>query len=163
MYLKQKNYWISLLRECKREYYSSLDEKYITINKIFWKILKPNSSEKITLTGNEEIVSSDKITAQIFYIYFSNRVTNLDIPEYYQCEPIAGSIDNSINKSIVKYRSHPSILAIRELCNRGKEFPFAFSQVYREEILQGISHLDILKASQDMDIPTKVIKYNSDV
>ena len=130
---------------------------------MFWKTLKPNSSDKITLTGNEEIVSSDKITAQIFYIYFSSRVTNLNIPEYYQYDPIAGSIVNSINKSIVKYRSHPSILAIRELCNRGKEFPFAFSQVYREEILQGISNLDILKASQDMDIPTKVIKYNSDV
>ena len=65
-------------------------------------LLQITSSEKPTLIENEKIVSSDKNTAQIFNTYFSNQVANLNIPEYYQCAPIAGNIDDSLIKSAVK-------------------------------------------------------------
>ena len=71
------------------------------------------------------------------------------------CDPIADNIDVPITKSIVKYRSYPSILAIGEVCDRGKKLSFAFSQVDREETLKEIANLDISNASQDTDIPTK--------
>ena len=52
-YVKQRNYYVSLLRKTKREYYSNLDVKKICDNKTFWKIVKPVLSKKIK--SNERI------------------------------------------------------------------------------------------------------------
>lgn len=49
-------------------------------------------------------------------------MTNLSIPEYEKCGPIAGNINDSITKSILKYRCHPSILAIGEVVTEEKNF-----------------------------------------
>ena len=93
---------------------------------MFWKTVKPFSSDKMTsreeiiLIENEAIVSSKKNTTQLLNTFFSNVVANVNILEYNQCDPIAGNIDDLIIKFIVKYRNQPSILAIREVCNRGK-------------------------------------------
>ena len=40
---------------------------------------------------------------------------------------------------------------------------FTFSHVTKEEVLKEIGNLDTTKSSQDKDIPTKVIKQNSDI
>ena len=40
-YTKQRNYFVSLLRKAKMQYYSNLDEKHATDNKEFWKSVKP--------------------------------------------------------------------------------------------------------------------------
>ena len=62
---------------------------------------------------------------------------------------------------IVKYRDHPSIVAIRNKCNR---IPyFIFPNVSAEEITKEIRKLDPSKASHDNDIPTKIIKENADI
>ena len=40
-YMKQRNYCVSLSRKINNEYYSNLNEKDVTDNKMFWKIIKP--------------------------------------------------------------------------------------------------------------------------
>ena len=45
-FVKQRNYCVSLLRNSKRNYYSSLNVKDITDNKKFWKTIKPLFYEK---------------------------------------------------------------------------------------------------------------------
>ena len=50
-----------------------------------------------------------------------------------------------------------------ELCRRGKESAVAFPQIDREKILKETANLEIMKTSQDTDIPKKVIKDNSDI
>ena len=55
----------------KNEYYSNLNEKDVTDNKMFWKIVEPffsdkvTSSEKITLTEEDEIIGNDTGTARV--------------------------------------------------------------------------------------------------
>ena len=102
------------------------------------------------MTENKEIVSSDKNTPKILNTFFSNIVASLNIPGY-KCNPVAGNTEDPINKSIVKYKNHLSAPALGELCNRAKEFPFAFSLVDWEEILKEIVNLDISKARQNTD------------
>ena len=61
----EENYCVSLLRKVKNEYYSNLNEKDVTDNKMFWKIVKPffsdkvTSSEKITLIEEDGIMGND--------------------------------------------------------------------------------------------------------
>ena len=97
--------------------------------------------------------------------FFSNIVGSLNIPEYVNNDPISDNISDPIIKLIVKYRKHPSILTIREVCKerKRKHAAFSFSEVAKEKILRDILNLDVSKASQDTDIPSKIIKENADI
>ena len=63
--------------------------------------------------------------------------------------------------AIVRCRNHPSIVAIKKMC--GSKSHFSFENVEKEEILKETTNLNINKAIQNTDIPTKIIKENSDI
>ena len=71
------------------------NEKDINDNKTFWKTIKPFLSDKvrlankITLIDNEEIIIDDYNSAKVFNTFFSNIVSNLNIAENSNCEPLA--------------------------------------------------------------------------
>ena len=59
----------------------------------------------------------------------------------------------------MKYRNHPSIIAIRNKCkDKGN---FNFIEVDQKQIEKEILKLDVNKASQSSDIPIKVLKENA--
>ena len=97
--------------------------------------------------------------------FFSNIVGSLNFPEYVINDPISDNISDPIIKLIVKYRKHPSILTIGEVCKerKKKHAAFSFSKVAKEEIFREILNLDVSKACQDTDIPSKIIKENADI
>ena len=90
----------------------------------------------MTLIDNEEIIMGDYNTAKVLNTFFSNIVSNLNIAEYSDHEPLASNISDPILKCVVKYRNHPSILAIGEICKKHPRRPFSFSKINREEILE---------------------------
>ena len=175
-YSKQRNYCVSLLRKSRWHYFENLHEKNINNNKTFWKTIKPFLSDKVrstnktTLIDKEEIITGDYNTAKVLNTFFFNIVSNLNIAEYSNCQPIANNISDPVLKCVVKYRIHPSILAIREVCNKHPRLQtfdiqqtFSFSKINREEILRGILKLETSGACKDTDIPPKIIKENADI
>ena len=102
-----------------------------------------------------------KKTATVLNNFFSNIIKNLGILQYNEIDPVSQNIEDTLMKAIIKYRCHRSIIAIKEKCN--SNFSFSFSQVERDEIMKEISRLKINKATQSTDIPTKLIKENSDI
>ena len=74
---------------------------------------KIKSNERITLIGNDEIIKTEKGTAEVVNAFFSNIVQNLDIQQYTADDPICENINNPLLKAIVRYRNHPSIVAIK--------------------------------------------------
>ena len=78
---------------------------------------KVTSFEKITLIEEDEIIGNDSDTVRVLNTFFSNIVSNLKIPEYTKCDPVSEFISDSVLKSIVKYRNHPNILKIGEVCH----------------------------------------------
>ena len=103
--------------------------------------------EKITLIKEKEIVLHDENTAQVLNTFFSNILGRLNIPEYVTNHPISDNISDPIIKLIVKYRKHPSILTIGEVCKerKKKHAAFSFSKVAEEEIFRDILNLMFLK------------------
>ena len=87
--------------------------------------------------------------------FFSNIVSNLNIAEYSNCEPVVNNISDPLLKCVVTYRNHPTILAIG--------LPFSFSKINRKGILSKSLKLQTSKACQDTYIPTKIIKENVDI
>ena len=76
-------------------------------------------------------------------------------------DPICEKITDPLLKAIVRYRNHSSIVAIKKFCNSKSHF--SFKNVQKEEILKELNNLNINKAAQNTDIPTKIIKENSDI
>ena len=64
---------MSLTRKSKRDYYSNVDDRNVTDNKLFWKTVKPSFSDKgpmrqkITLTENDEVIGNIKEISEIFF------------------------------------------------------------------------------------------------
>ena len=120
-YNRQKNLCVAFLRKSKREYYESVEN--VCDNKNFWKVVKPllsnkiMSSEKITLVEGTNILKNDKETAKVLNNFFSTIIQNLKNSQYKEQHSISASISDSVMRAIVKYRAHPSIIAIKENCN----------------------------------------------
>ena len=108
---------------------------------------------KKSLLLNRTTLENDKKIATVLNDFLSN-ITNLGIPQYIEGEPVSQNIDDPLIKAIVKYRLHPSIIAIKEKCV--SSFSFSFSLVERDEIVKEINNLKINKATQSTDIPTKL-------
>ena len=86
--------------------------------------------------------------------FFSEVITALGIPQYNQTEPVSHNIGDPLMKAIMKYRFHPSIVAIKKNCS--SSLSFSFSQVDRYEIMKEINNL-----KTNNNIPTNLIKENS--
>ena len=136
-------------------------------NKKFWVVAKPLLSnkvvynERITLVVDGKIIENDKNTASILNEFFSNIITTLGIPQYNETEPMNQNIGDPLMKTVMNDRFHPSIVAIKKSCNSG--LSFSFCQVEHDEIMKEINNLKTNKATQSTDIPTKLIKENSDI
>ena len=83
------------------------------------------------------------------------------IPKYNEYDPSTDRVKNRTIRAILKYRNHPSILAIRE--QKKAQINFCFKEVSIEETQKEVLNLNNKKASQNSDIPTKIIKKNSDI
>ena len=95
-YAKQRNLCVTLLRKSKREFYGNLNEKKLSDNKKFRRVVKPVvlsnknvSNEKITLVELDNIVENEKKTATVLNDFFSDIITNLGIPKYVEGEPVS--------------------------------------------------------------------------
>ena len=116
LYTQQRNKWFSF----EKNWNGIFDEKDITGNKIFWKTVEPLlsdksiNSDKIHLNENGELINSESKTAEVLNEFFSNIVKNLKIPEYENLNPNFEKVKDPVFKAILKYKNHPSIIAIKE-------------------------------------------------
>ena len=80
--------------------------------------------ERINLIENDEIIKTEKGTEKVLNAFFSNIIQNLDIQQYNVDDPICENINDPLLKAIVRYRNHPSIVAIKKFCNFKSHFLF---------------------------------------
>ena len=120
--------------ETKKAYYANLNEKDVTDNKQFWKQNlfsdKIKSCDKITLIDGEKIVTQDDENTEILNSFFSSAMKNLE-----EVDPLADQISHPILKARVKYRNHPSVIAIGNADNGSH---FHFSCVSTNDVLKEI-------------------------
>ena len=100
--------------------------------------------------------SEENEVAEIFRSYFDGIVDGLNIK---RCENSKEDSDPIIN-AIKTFEKHPSILKIQEVSYGCR---FSFENVSLEDVKKVTRELDISKASQLLDIPTKIIKQNADI
>ena len=168
-YKKHKNFCSKLYKKERKNFYSQLDIKNITDNKLFWKTMKPFLSEKctyaskISLVHNDNVISDDQESADTFNNFFEHAVDNLGIQEYQSDHNIdINSIsDDPIDYAIAKYKNHPSIIMINE--NVSFESRFSFTAVNEDDIQREILNLNPKKPGTSGNIPTKMLKSSSEI
>ena len=88
-------------------------------------------------------------------------VQNLDTSRNSNDEPYVNCIKDPTLKAILKYRKHPGLFAIRSNCKNKDSFNFL--EVDKKEIEKEILNLNANNASQNSDIPIKIVKQNVDI
>ena len=113
LYAQQRHYCVSLFRKTKNVYYENLDERKVSDKKLFWETVKPSlfekfsARERISLIENDEIVKTEKETAEVFNNFFGNIVKNLNISQYSDFDPIIEHVKDPTLKAILKYKKTP--------------------------------------------------------
>ena len=177
-YNRQRNLCVSLIRSEKKNFYSNINKSDIT-DKTFWKTVKPfftdkiKTKSKITLIeknivsqeGQEKIVSEKIITeiqavAEVFNEFFINIVPNLKISTDHGHDNDFIATDDQVTNAVNKFRNHSSIIMIKN--KKKNDQSFSFGPVAYDDVLKIVNTLETAKASQQSDIPTKILKQNSD-
>ena len=109
---------------------------------------------------DEEFPILDEKNAEILNLFFSNAVKNLKILEFSDTNPLAERLSDSRLKAVLKYKNHPSIVAIR---NGNNNSHFHSNEVSVDEVHKEIRKLSPRKSAQSTDIPIRVLKENADI
>ena len=159
---KQRNLCTKLLRNKKKEYFASIDTCELTDNKFFWKAVKPlfsdksSKSPKITLVGQNKIITDDLQTAKILNSYFSKIVENLNIRNDFTLIQNTDAIENPVLAAISKYKKHPSIVRIKNEIKKKNQFSFTY--INSEDFESEIFKLDTSKSVKENGIPVEITK-----
>ena len=125
--------------------------------KWFWVRVQLQSLDRIHLTENGEVLKTELKIAETLNNFFGNVIKKLMIPKYSEYDLSIDRVENRTIRAVLKYRNHPSILAIPG--RKKVQINVCFKEVSIEEIQKEILNLNNKKA---FDIPTKIIKENSD-
>ena len=143
-----------------------MNVKHIVDNKQFWRTVKPlisdktKSNEKITLVEDETVTTHDENkNAELLSLFFSSAVKNLKIPEFSDTDLFAERLSDPTLKAILKYKNHPSIVAIK---NANNSSHIDCNEVSVEEVYKKIRKSSPRKSAQSTDFPIKVLKENAD-
>ena len=156
-YKRQRNLCVKLLRKSKKDFYNNLNVKRITDNRKFWQTIKPHFTDKtlrderITLVEGDKIITEEKHVVKKFKDHFEK----IDRPK------LSDLSNDLFLNAIENFFRHASALKIKEA--RDSTDCFSFKLVSIEDICKEIRALDASKATQSDDIPTKIIKNNSDI
>ena len=159
-YNQQRNKCVSILKKSKKSYFESLDAKFVCkISPLFSNKIK--LKEKITLVENDEIILSDIEAAKTFQNFFSSIVKNLNI-QTDETHLSKTTQENPVLACNEKFSKHPSIISIKKRMETTSN-KFSFKYEDRKKFLTEIENLNSRKASQQNDIPVKILKGNSDI
>ena len=102
-----------------------------------------------------EILKTDLETA-VLYTFLRDIVKNLEINQYSNFDPVINHVKDPTLRAILKYKDHPSILAIQNNCKNG--IKFAFEEIDLASIEKEIHNLKMNKASQRFGYPKQIYK-----
>ena len=163
MYNKQRNYFVGLNKQAKFIYFNNLDCKKDT--KPFCYKCKPCFSNKhsrgdtnIMSKENGEIHQENDVIVTTFSNFFDSIAKSINLfkwPDISWDSTILSSVFDRIDRIILKYKSHSSIISIKQNIHHIEKFSFRF--VTLEDVRLIIKDLKNNKAA-GRDTPLKLLK-----
>ena len=108
----------------------------------------------LNLIENDKNISNNTELCDIFNGFFSNIISELNIPKKYQC--FLNDMDSDSILSVLNaFKNYPRIKNIK---SKKLNLTFSFENTYTDIVMKVINNLNVAKKCQVSDIPTKVIK-----
>ena len=105
---------------------------------------------------------TDSEIAETLNDFFSNTVKNFNISRYFENDSVAENITEATLRAILKYKDHPSILAIQSQCEAKKiRFTEVNTEDIKKEICDALRDLVLfvqLKKSEKHPCPATLLK-----
>ena len=79
----------------------------------------------MTLIDDDELIADEQKVANSLNDFCFSIVTSLNSPESQNADPLSDNIDHPTLKAIMKWRNHPSVLAITAVHENRKRFTFS--------------------------------------
>ena len=136
----------------------------------FWKSIKPlflgkcKFKTNIILVENEQMVAEKREVAESLKIYVIEAVQNFEIEKFNsngKQEIHTENTDEVIEKILEKYKTHPSILKIKQ--NVKVDNKFKFDNTTEDYVYSKIKSLDPKKTCTENDIPAKTLIEINDI
>ena len=109
--------------------------------------------DKINLIENGKNISNDTELCDFFNGFFSNIISELNIPKKYQC--FLNDMDSDSVLSVLNgFKNYPSIKNIK---SKKFNLTFSFENTYTGVVIKVINNLNVAKTCQVNDVPIKVI------
>ena len=163
-YTSKRNLCKKLLKNTKRTYFDNLDIRKVTDNRTVWKTVVPRFSnkfsknEKINLTEGNKTVPNDDELCRVLNNFFSKIV---DEPKISNISNYKTYNTNDPLKGALRYfENHPSITNIK---SKSFDTNFTFRDTNSSGVIKLIKALNVKKASQERNIPNKIVKLNADI
>ena len=143
-----------------------INELCILGERAFWKTFKPllsdkvtNTNTNITLVENGRTMSKSDEIAECFNSYFATITETLNIDQAPTSDVIEPS-PHPVFEAIQKFRSHPSVIKIRQMVEENAVFQFRHFEP--AEVWDEINRLDASKKTSG-DLPIHILKLTSDL
>ena len=156
-YKKQRNLVVKLNREQKTHFFNNIDTK--NPNQSLWNLCKPYIGKSMVTDTfqilHEDTVVSDEIKiANLFNTYYCNINNTLNISYWEPNSSRYISYLDPVERCIVKYDSHPSIVKIRKYFTPNR---FVFMKVSVDDVTKYALNLNKKKKTSGC-IPTKILQ-----
>ncbi len=168
---RQINFCTYLNMKSKKQEFEKASQNFKTSSKQFYKLIQPLLSKKgnmeksdITLVENEHIITSEKEIVNIFNNYYINIVelTSGKAPTNIANQtPLIVLPTVIIDEIVNQFKTHPSVISIREH-NQNKKV-FSFREVAEEDIYKLLLSIDHTKSTGKDTIPPKFVKATADI
>ena len=86
--------------------------------------------DRINLPEKAELVKTELETAEVLNKFFSNIVNNLEISKYSKYESFIDNIEDETLREVLKYKNHPSIIAIQYERSMFKQISEFFENIF---------------------------------
>ena len=135
---------------------------FVVDNTKFWKVAKPLFNEKgsevsneVVLQEKDKILRDDNEVSKEFHFCFNSIVSSLGITENkYTVQKNIPS--EPIDKAIIKFQFHPSILLTRSKINTSNSF--SFTEIETDDVDKEMRSLNSKKSGTQNDIPAKIFR-----
>ena len=122
---------------------------------------KSQSQNKIVLTEGERIISNDVEVAKTMNECFVTVTDSFGINDNFSDENATDGITDPIEKAVIKFSNHPSILKIKR--HYQTACPLVFKKVAPDTVDEEVRNLNLKEATTHKNVPPKILKSNSDV
>ena len=118
------------MKKKEKKFFDNLNISIVSDKKTLWKVIESFLTNKGSFGRNiklieKEILKDDTEIVEELFLFFSNAVKSLNIAESTDItNKVFDNLIGTVARAIEKFKTHPSVLIIKDKISQGNKFLF---------------------------------------